>query len=87
MNGERPLIWPMRAILWFGAGFSLIAGVQLFVFTTRTDQLFAWTIDSFMSAATLGAFYASAAVLALLSARQQVWARARLGVPGILAFV
>jgi hypothetical protein len=84
---ERPLIWPMRAILWIGGGFVLVAGFQLFVFTTRTDELFAWTIDSRMSATFLGAFYASAAVLALLSAREPVWSRARLGVPGVLAFV
>lgn len=77
----------MRAILWIGGGFVLIAGIQLFVFPTRTDEIFAWTINSQMSAACLGSFYGSAAVLALLSARQQVWSRARLGVPGVLAFV
>lgn len=84
---ERPLIWPMRAILWIGGGFVLVAGIQLFVFPTRTDEFFAWTIASGMSATCLGSFYASAAVLALLSAREPVWSRARLGVPGVLAFV
>jgi hypothetical protein len=84
---ERPLIWPMRAILWIGGGFVLVAGIQLFLFTTRTDDLFAWTIDSRITASFLGAFYGSAAVLALLSAREPVWSRARLGVPGVLAFV
>jgi hypothetical protein len=84
---ERPLIWPVRAILWIGGGFVLIAGIQLFVFPARTDEIFAWTIDSRMSATCLGAFYGSGAVLALLSAREPVWSRARLGVPGVLAFV
>jgi hypothetical protein len=65
----------------------LIAGVQLFVLPGRTDELFAWTIDSRMSATFLGAFYLSASVLALLSAREANWSRARLGIPGILAFV
>jgi hypothetical protein len=84
---ERPLIWPMRAILYVGGGFVLVAGVQLWVFPDRTDDIFAWTIDSRMSAAFIGSFYWSASILALLSARQQTWAKARLGVPGVLAFV
>lgn len=84
---ERALHPLMRAILFAGGIFVLIAGVQLFVFPGETDKLFAWTIASELSAATLGAFYFSAAVLALGSARQETWARARLGVPGILAFV
>jgi len=77
----------MRALLYVGGGFVLAAGVQLWLFTDRTDELFAWTIDSEITAAFIGSCYWSAAVLALLSARQQTWARARLGVPGVLAFI
>jgi hypothetical protein len=84
---ERRLIRPMRAILYAGGFFVLVAGLQLWILADRTDELFAWTIDSRMSAAFIGSFYWSAAVLALLSAREQSWARARLGVPGVLAFV
>ena len=84
---ERPLIWPMRAILWIGGGFVLIAGIQLFGFPGRTEEIFAWTIASRMSAACLGAFYLASAILALLSARETTWSRARLGVPGVIAFV
>ena len=84
---ERPLIWPMRAILYVGGVFVLVAGVQLWVFSGRTDEIFAWTIQSQLSAAFIGSFYWAAAILALLSARQATWARARLGVPGVLAFV
>jgi hypothetical protein len=84
---ERLLIWPMRAILWIGGGFLLIAGIQLFGFPSRTDEIFAWTIDSRMSATCLGGFYLSAAMLAMLSAREPTWSRARLGVPGVLIFV
>ena len=84
---ERTLHPLMRAILLVGGIFVVIAGIQLYVFPGRTDELFAWTIASELSAATLGAFYLSAAVLALGSARQETWARARLGVPGILVFV
>lgn len=84
---QRPLIWPMRAIFLIGGGFLLVAGIQVFLLSTRTDELFAWTIDSRMSAAFLGGLYLSAAVLALLSAREPTWSRARLGVPGVLVFV
>ena len=84
---ERRLIGGMRALLYVGGGFVLAAGFQLWVFADRTDDVFAWTIRSELTAAWLGSFYWSAAVLALLSARERTWARARLGVPGVLAFV
>lgn len=84
---ERPLIWPMKALLYVGGGFVLVAGLQLWLLSDRTDELFAWTIDAEITAAFIGSFYWSAAVLALLSAREQTWARARLGVPGVLAFI
>ena len=84
---ERPLIWPMRAILYVGGVFVLVAGLQLWLFADRTDEIFAWTIDSRISAAFIGSFYWAASILALLSARERTWARARLGVPGVAAFV
>ena len=84
---ERPLIGGMRALLYVGGGFVLVAGLQLWVFAEHTDAIFAWTIRSPLTAAYLGSFYWAAAVLALLSARERTWARARLGVPGVLAFV
>lgn len=84
---ERPLIWPMRALLYVGGGFVLVAGLQLWLFADRTEEIFAWTIDTKITAAFIGGCYWSAAVLALLSAREQTWARARLGVPGVLAFI
>lgn len=84
---ERELFWGMRAILWVGGGFVLLAGVQLFVFADRTDEFFAWTIDPPATAAFLGACYWAAAVLAFASARQPTWARARIGVPGVLVFI
>jgi hypothetical protein len=84
---ERELFWGMRAILWVGGGFVLIAGIQLFALADRTEELFAWTIEPPVTAAFLGAFYWAAAVLAFISAAQPTWARARLGVPGVLAFI
>lgn len=84
---ERELFWGMRWILWIGGGFVLVAGIQLFVFADRTDELFAWTIEPPATAALLGAFYWAAAVLAFISAVQPTWARARIGVPGVLVFI
>jgi hypothetical protein len=86
-SGERQLIPLMRAILWIGGFFVLVAGIQLWVFSGRTADYFAWTIASDITAAFIGSFYWAASVLALLSAREDTWARARLGVPGVLAFV
>ena len=77
----------MRALLYIGGGFVLIAGAQLWLLSGLTDEIFAWTIKSELTAAFLGSCYWAAAVLALLSARQRSWAEARIGVPGVLAFV
>ena len=86
-TGERRLFWGMRAILWAGGGFVFLAGVQLFGLSDRTDELFAWTIEPPATAAFLGACYWAAAVLAFASALQPTWARARIGVPGVLVFI
>jgi len=84
---ERQLFWGMRAILWAGGGFVFLAGIQLFGLSDRTDELFAWTIEPPTTAAFLGACYWAAAVLAFASALQPTWARARIGVPGVLVFI
>jgi len=77
----------MRAILWIGAFLTFVAGASLYLLTERTDRYFAWTIKVPMSAAFLGAFYFTACVMACASARQREWSRARVGVPGVTAFL
>jgi hypothetical protein len=77
----------MRALLIAGGSLVAIAGVQLFVLSEHTDMWFAWHIEDPLIAAFLGAFYWAAWVLAWLSAREKTWSRARLGLPGVLAFV
>jgi hypothetical protein len=77
----------IRTILLIGAGLVALAGIQLFILTDHTDQSFAWTIKVPLTAAFLGAFYFTALVLATLSAREQVWANARVAVPGVLLFI
>jgi hypothetical protein len=83
----RPLIAPMRWILLVGAAFVFGAGIQLFVLSERTDRFFAWTVEPPLSAATFGAFYFATWILALLSARERAWSRARLGVPALVPFL
>ena len=77
----------MRVALYTGSFLVFLAGIQLFVLTTRTDHYFAWTIANPLTAAFLGAFYWTAIPLAFLSARRRVWADARVGVPGVLVFL
>ena len=77
----------MGVALYVGSFLVFLAGIQLFVLTTSTDHYFAWTIANPMTAAFLGTFYWTAIPLAFLSARQRVWAHARVGVPGVLIFL
>ena len=76
----------MAALLAVAAVLVLLAGTQLFVFSTRTDDFFAWTVAPSMTAAFLGAAYWSAFVLEFAAARRRVWADARIAVPAVLVF-
>lgn len=87
MSGFRPTTHAMRGILVIGGGLVTVAAIQLFGLSTATDRFFAWTIQPSLSAAFLGGFYGSAAVIALLSARERQWARASIAVPGVIVFV
>jgi hypothetical protein len=53
-------------------------GFFLFVLSEHTERLFAWPIQPPLTAAFLGANYWAAFFLALLSAREAVWGRARI---------
>jgi hypothetical protein len=77
----------MRAILWIGTGFVAAAGLNEYLLATQTERFFAWTIKLPLTAAFLGAFYLTALGMAALSARQPEWSRARVGVPGVAAFL
>ncbi len=83
----RPTLPLMRLVLGIGVVFVTGAGVQLYVLGDRTEQFFAWTIADPLSAAALGGFYLTATVVAGLALAQREWARARVGVPGILVFL
>lgn len=77
----------MRGMLWLGALLVTLAGIQLYFFSTRTDHLFAWTIDVPLTAAFLGAFYWTSLFLAVQSAIQTRWAMARVGLVGVQVFL
>ncbi len=84
---HRRTIGLMRFALILGAVLTFLSGVQLFVLTDRTADLFAWTIAAGATATIMGAFYWTACSLSFLSWRRQPWVRARVGVPGVTLFL
>lgn len=76
----------MRRLLVVAAGLVFLAGVQLFVFPTRTEEYFSWTIASSMTAVFLGAAYWSAVALELTGAQARTWASGRIAIPTVFVF-
>ena len=77
-RGVRPQFEWLRRFYWLAAVLVSGVGVFLFVLSNDTDRLFAWTINPPLTAAFLGANYWAALPLAVLTAREHVWANARL---------
>jgi hypothetical protein len=82
----RVLTRGMRMLLTIAGGLVFLAGVQLFVFSERTDEYFAWTIDVPLTAAFLGAGYWASVAYEWLAARERLWANARIAVPSVFSF-
>jgi hypothetical protein len=82
----RVLTVGMRRLLWLAGFLVFLAGVQLFVFSERTAELFAWTIDIPLTAAFLGAGYWASVVLEWMAAKQRAWVHARIAVPAVFVF-
>src|SRR5213079_551358 len=82
----RPVIEPMRWLLYAASSLVFLAGLQLSLLTEQTDTYFAWTIAPPLTAAFLGAAYWAAVPVELIAARQKIWARARVAVPAIWLF-
>lgn len=76
----------MSVLLWIAGGLVFLAGLQLFVFTERTDRFFAWTIDPPLTAAFLGAGYWASVAIEWSAARRSLWAEARIAVPAVFTF-
>jgi hypothetical protein len=82
----KPLEPAMRGLLFTAAVLVFLAGLQLFVFTGRTDAFFAWTVRNPLAAAFLGAAYWASIAIEVLAARQKLWANARIAVPAVFVF-
>ncbi|WP_374687563.1 hypothetical protein [Promineifilum sp.] len=76
----------MRRMLYASTILVISISFFLFLFPARTETLFAWTINPPLTAAVLGASYLASAPMTYLAARETVWARARVAVPGVILF-
>jgi hypothetical protein len=76
----------MRLILLLASILVLAAGLDLTLLTEQTATSFAWTIQSFMTAAFLGAGYLSSFLLEFLAYKEKTWANARVAVPSVFLF-
>jgi hypothetical protein len=76
----------MRLILLAASILVLAAGLDLTLLTEQTATSFAWTIQSSITAAFLGAGYLSSFLLEFLAYRQKTWANARVAVPSVFLF-
>lgn len=75
-----------RRLLLVASILVFLVGVQLFVLTEATETLFAWTIQTPLTAASLGAAYWASFTMEFIAARQRWWASARVAVPAVLVF-
>jgi len=76
----------IRLILYAASFLVLAVGFSLYFLSEKTDIYFSWTINPPLTAVILGSGYLATFVLEFLSAREHIWARARLAVPGVLIF-
>lgn len=83
----RPVHPMTRTVLLVGSVLVFFAGLQLYVLSRHTADLFAWTIAVPLMAAFAGGFYWGALPLAIGCGLEQTWARARAGTLGITAFL
>jgi hypothetical protein len=75
-----------RLLLRCFVGLTLLAVLALLVFSSRTDEDFAWSIRLEVTAAFLGAAFAAGCLLSLLSLRQRRWTRIRVPVVTVAVF-
>ncbi len=85
-TGVRLLTHGMRRMLMTASILVFVIGIPLFLLSTQTESFFAWTINSSLTAAFLGASYWSSGVLEYLASRERTWANSRIAVPAVLLF-
>jgi hypothetical protein len=89
MNSDtsiRPLTVEIRFSILIVAILVFLAGIQLYVLTEHTDQYFAWTIKSFLTATYLGGGYWASCLPSFIAFRENTWAYLRAAIPGVLVF-
>lgn len=67
----------LRLLFVVGSVLVILGGTQLFVFSERTDEFFAWTIAAPLTAAVDGAFFYTGFILLFTSWRAATWADVR----------
>ena len=75
-----------RWLLWAFAVLTLLAVNQLFVLADAADWLWAWPIQTEMTAAFIGAAYAAGFALSVLALRQDRWSRIRIPLITVTVF-
>jgi hypothetical protein len=83
----RPHSVALRRFYYLAILLVTSVGFFLFILSESTERWFAWTINPPLTAAFLGANYWAAFFLALLSAREPVWARARITYAVSIVFI
>lgn len=82
----QPLTAGMRWMLYVASGLVFAVGIPLFLAPRHTDDFFAWTISSPLTAAFLGGAYWASCGLEFMAARQRLWSHARVAVPAVVIF-
>jgi hypothetical protein len=85
-SGVQRLHQVMRNALIVSAVILAALGLDLTLFPNETAKYFSWEIKPPLTAGTLGAFYLAAFVILVLSLAGLTWARARVVLPGGIAF-
>jgi len=83
-NAEGLTLYSRLVLFGLVLPLLLIAGIQLFVLSEKTETYFAWTFASAISAAFMGAGYWSAMFHAYTGARAKGWAFVRSSMPAAL---
>ncbi len=81
----RPALPALRVLFAVASVLVILAAIQLFVLSTRTDRYFAWTIAVPLTAAVDGAFYLAAFALLFPAMGARTWAEVRPLAWGVLA--
>jgi hypothetical protein len=80
---RRPL--PALSLLFLvGSVLVILGGTQLFIFSERTEDFFAWTIAAPLTAAVDGAFFYTGFILLFPASRAKTWVEVRAVAFGVL---